>query len=81
MFCVTSVSKLNNSSIKGLKIEARSQFLKNFSESDEKQIIYDRETNHSENEEEQAKWDKYIDEQLKELEAYKDTVVVVKLTK
>ena len=40
------------------------------------QALYDKETKHSENDVKQAEWDNKIDNELKELEAYKDTLVV-----
>jgi hypothetical protein len=43
------------------------------------QTLYDDETNHSKNTEKQAEWNKKIAERLKELEAYKDTVVTIKI--
>ena len=43
------------------------------------QTLYDEETNHSINIEKQAEWNKKIAERLKELEAYKDTVVTIKI--
>lgn len=45
----------------------------------DEQTLYDEETNHSINTEKQAEWNKKIAERLKELEAYKDTVVAIKI--
>lgn len=43
------------------------------------QEIYDEETNLSRNIECQAEWDKYIDQMLKELEAYSNPIVKLKI--
>ena len=45
------------------------------------QTLYDKETNYSRNTERQAEWNKKIAERLKELEAYRDTVVTIRIKK
>jgi hypothetical protein len=41
------------------------------------QYRYDKETNHSQNKENQQKWDAYIKERLEELKEYTDTLIVI----
>lgn len=41
------------------------------------QVLYDRETNHSSNKERQLEWNRKFEKQLKELEAYRKSIVTV----
>ena len=45
----------------------------------DEQARYDKETDHSTKREVQDKWNKYIDEQLKALESYKNTEIMIKI--
>jgi hypothetical protein len=64
---------------KNFKDKIQSIQKQNMMDSHEMQVEYDKETNHSEIFDEQARWEKKVDELLKSVEEYAPTSVQIKL--
>ena len=64
---------------KTFKDQLRTLFQEMAQKHSDEQIRYDRETDHSINKEEQAKWNAWIQKELKDLSAYTDPDIVLTL--
>lgn len=73
-----STEELNKSILNAHLNKISSEYLRQLKEY---QNLYDNETNHSTNNEKQAEWSVLIENQLKSLEAYKDTLVARSIIK